>query len=64
MSKSRKSRRHYLDDSQVGINKSIRKKMPPPTKVITPKDDQRKHHWDWRDEIGKDDLDDFDEDKI
>lgn len=43
MSKSRKHRRHFLD--QTEIMRGVRKPMPPPTKVINPKESD---HWDWR----------------
>ena len=65
MSKSKRKKVSVLEESvQYKLFTGVRKPSIKPTKVINPKDAQRKHRWDWREEIGKDDLDDFDEDKI
>jgi hypothetical protein len=56
MSKSRKSKQHFMEKGdQVSIMRGIRKPMPPPTKVISPKDANKQKHWDWREAIDNDD---------
>jgi len=63
MSKSRK-RKHFLEDSQLGIMGGIRKKMPPPTKVMPNlKDIQKQQRWDWRDELANLNDDDSESEK-
>lgn len=48
--------------NQLEAMRSIRKPMPPSTKVINPKDAQRKKKWTWRDEInGENENDDFED---
>lgn len=51
MSKSKKQKRHYLDEgNQVNIMRGIRKPMPPPGRII---DDDKNDKWDWRQELNK-----------
>lgn len=50
MSKSRNNRRHHLDEGFGG-----RKSVNSQTKIVNPKDIQKQHRWDWRDEIDKED---------
>lgn len=61
MAKSKK-RRHFMDEGgQLDIMRGIRKPMPPPSRVINPKDAQKQRHWDWRNEInGNDEVDELD----
>ena len=49
MSKSKKQN-HFMDDN-FRLYKSIRKKMPPATKVHNSKQGKRNKKWDWREEL-------------
>ena len=49
MSKSRKTRRHFLED-QMSLYNSIRKPLPPSVKVHADDKDKRKKRFDWRNE--------------
>lgn len=51
MSKSKKKKQHFMDNDQLEIMRGIRKPMPPPTKVVNPKDANKQKRWDWRDEL-------------
>lgn len=53
MSKSRKSRRHFMED-QISLYNSIRKPSTPAVKVHVDDKEKRKKKFDWRDEINND----------
>lgn len=53
MSKSRKSRRHFMDD-QMSLYNSIRKPSTPASQVHVDRKEKRKKRFDWRDEINND----------
>jgi hypothetical protein len=55
MSKSKKSKKHFMDEtSSLSLSKSIRKPMPKPSKAMSTKGETRKQRWDWRDELEQD----------
>jgi len=62
MSKSKKTKKHFMDGDQLETMRGIRKPMPPATKIINPKDINKNRHWNWRDSLNDtEDLDELDD---
>jgi hypothetical protein len=50
-SRSRKKKRHFMEDDQLSLMKQIRKPMPPKGGPMKDRKEKRKKRFDWRDEI-------------